>query len=208
MLKVVLSVKLLGSWETAISAKHDVLIIIHSVTPCGRSFGVKGLFELNAANSDQVLQGLADHPDIVKIEMMSEEEERVTGSVIVRPWMTGSTILGADCYFEEAVVSPQGTEWTILTPNEETLSSLIHNLQEIGSEVRLVSKHEAESGFLLTRRQEFVLKRALELGYYDYPSRITARELSIVLRIAPSTLSEILRRSEHKLLVFHLKRIK
>jgi len=141
LLKVVLSVKLLGSWETEISAKHDVLIIIHSVTPYGSSFGVKGLFELNAANTTRFYRACRSS-DIIKIEMMSEEEERVTGSMIIRPWMTASTIIRADCYFEEAVVSPQGTEWTILTPNEEALCSLIHDLEKIGSEVRLVSKHK------------------------------------------------------------------
>ncbi len=208
MLEVVLNVELLGSWESAISAKHDALITIHSATPYGKSFGGQGLFELNSSNSNQVLQGLIDHPDIVKIEMMSVEENRVIGSIVARPWMTCSTIMRADCYLEEAVVSPQGTDWTILTPNEEALSTLVDNLEEIGCEVRLISKHEVDSGFILTRRQESVLKRALELGYYDYPSRINAKELSRALKIAPSTLSEILRRSEHKLINFYLKKMK
>jgi predicted DNA binding protein len=208
VLEVVLNVKLLGSWESAISTKHDALIIIHNATPYGKSFAAQGLFELNSANSHHVLQRLQNQPDIIKIETISEEDNRIIGSLIARPWMTCSTILRADCYLEEAVISSQGTEWTILIPDGEVLSDLIHKLMEIGCKVRLISKHETDSGSILTRRQESVLKRALELGYYDFPSRINAKELSSILKIAPSTLSEILRRSEYKLANLYLKKIK
>jgi predicted DNA binding protein len=204
----VLSVKLPGSWETAISAKHDALIIIHSVTPYGRSYGAQALFELESGNNDQVMLGMLAHPDIVNVVTVSEEPNKIIGSVTVRPWMTCSTIIRSDCYLEEATISPNGTEWIILTPNEETLSDLIKNLERIGCEVRLVSKHETESTTLLTSRQETVLKRAYELGYYDYPSRVNAKELANILRISPSTLSEILRRSEHKLVNLYLKKMK
>jgi predicted DNA binding protein len=203
-----LNVKMLGSWESAISIKHDTLIIIHNVTPYGRSYGAQGLFELDSGDSHQALQGMMAHPDIVKIVTISEEDYKIIGSLVARPWMTCTTIIRSDCYIEEAKISPQGTEWTILTPNEETLTDLINNLEGIGSDVKLVSKHETDSGTLLTRRQESVLKKAFELGYYDYPSRINARELSNILKISPSTLSEILRRSEHKLINYYLKKMK
>ncbi len=205
MLEVVLNVQLLGSWEYSVSAKHDAIIVIHSVTAYGKSYAAQGLFVIDSANGYPVLMGLRGHPDIIKVDVTSDDENRISGSIVARPWMTCAVLLRSDCYFEQAVITPQGTDWSILTPNEETLSALVNNLREIGSTVRLVSKHETDSGSLLTRRQEFVLKRALDLGYYDYPSRINAKELSMVLKIAPATLSEILRRSEHKLVNFYLK---
>jgi predicted DNA binding protein len=208
VLEVVLKVKLLGSWESEIFTKYDALIIIHSVMPYGRSYGAQGLFELDSKNCYQALHGILAHPDIIKIVTISEEENKIIGSVVARPWMTCATIIRSDCYLEEVMISPQGVDWTILTTNEETLSDLIKNLERIGSDVRLLSKHETDSGTLLTLRQESVLKRAFELGYYDYPSRINARELSEILKIAPSTLSEILRRSEHKLVNLYLKKMK
>jgi len=207
VLEVVLNVKLLGSWESVISIKQDALIIIHNVSPYGKSYGAQGLFELDSRNSYQVLQWMIAHPDIHKIVTISEEDNKIIGSLIARPWMTCSIIIRSDCYLEEAIISPQGTEWTILTPNEESLSILISNLENIGSDVRLVSKHETDSGTLLTRRQESIVRKAFELGYYDFPGRINAKELSIFFKIAPSTLSEILRRSEHKLINYYLKKM-
>jgi predicted DNA binding protein len=208
VLEVVLKVRLLGSWESEIFTKYDALIVIHSVTPYGRSYGAQGLFELDSKNCSLTLHEILAHPDIVKIATISEEENKIIGSVVARPWMTCATIIRSDCYLEEVIISPKGVDWTILTTNEETLSELINNLERIGSDVRLIGKHETDSSTLLTGRQELVLKKAFELGYYDYPSRINARELSDILKIAPSTLSEILRRSEHKLVNYYLKKMK
>jgi len=207
LLEVTLNVELLGSWEHAISAKHDATITIHNVTPYGRSYAAQGLFVLDSANGYQILMGLRNHPDVIKVDVITEDENRITGSIVARPWMTCSVILRSDCFFEEAVITPQGTEWSILTQNEVALSGVVNNLREIGCTVRLLSKHETESGTVLTRRQEFVLRRALELGYYDYPSRINAKELAAVLKIAPATLCEILRRSEHKLINFYIRKV-
>jgi predicted DNA binding protein len=208
VLEVALNVKLLGSWESAVYEKHDALIIIHNVTPYGKSYGAEGLFELLSGNGQQVLQSILAHPDVIRVITISAEDNKIVGSVIARPWMACTTIMRSDCFVEEATMSPQGTEWTILTPNEGTLSDLFKDLEKIGCEVRLVSKHEIVSASLLTLRQETVLKRAFELGYYDYPSRINAKELAIILKITPSTLSEILRRSEHKLVNFYIRKLK
>jgi hypothetical protein len=208
VLEVVLNVELLGGWESALSVMHDTRIIIHNVTPYGTSYGAQGLFELDSGNCYQALQSILVQPDIVRVVTISEEEHKIIGSLVARPWMTCITIIRSDCYLEEAIISPQGTDWTILTSNEESLSDLIGNLENIGSKVRLVSKHETASGTLLTRRQESVLSKAFELGYYDYPSRINARDLSHTLEITTSTLSEILRRSEHKLIKYYLKKMK
>jgi predicted DNA binding protein len=52
----------------------------------------------------------------------------------------------------------------------------------------------------LTPKQEKVLKTALELGYYDFPKRVTTEQLSDTLGISPSTIAEILRRAEKKII--------
>jgi len=48
----------------------------------------------------------------------------------------------------------------------------------------------------MTPRQDRVLRSALELGYYDYPKKISTGGLAEVLKIKSSTVSEILRRAE------------
>lgn len=40
-----------------------------------------------------------------------------------------------------------------------------------------------------TEKQIWIIKRSYELGYFEYPRKITIKELSIELGLVPSTLS-------------------
>ena len=55
----------------------------------------------------------------------------------------------------------------------------------------------------LTDRQREILNIAMESGYFESRSRISLTELSEVIGITPSSLSEILRRSLKKLVNFY-----
>ena len=55
----------------------------------------------------------------------------------------------------------------------------------------------------MTSRQESVLGSALELGFFDYPKRITTEGLAKILNITSSMLSEILRRGEKSVVSSH-----
>jgi predicted DNA binding protein len=48
----------------------------------------------------------------------------------------------------------------------------------------------------LTLRQQKVLKSALEVGYYDFPKRVSTEHLATMLGIKSGTVAEILRRAE------------
>ncbi|MEM2070066.1 MAG: helix-turn-helix domain-containing protein [Archaeoglobaceae archaeon] len=52
----------------------------------------------------------------------------------------------------------------------------------------------------MTFKEEEILKIALEKGFFEYPRKIKLEELAKQLEIAPSTLSEILRRAQKKML--------
>ncbi len=52
----------------------------------------------------------------------------------------------------------------------------------------------------LTERQEQVLGKALEQGYFEFPRRISLTGLSELVGVRPSTLSEILRGAERRVL--------
>jgi predicted DNA binding protein len=64
----------------------------------------------------------------------------------------------------------------------------------------IVRKSDIDIKPQITARQEFILKTALELGYFDYPKRIDLKGLSERLGISYTTISEILRRAERKII--------
>ncbi len=52
----------------------------------------------------------------------------------------------------------------------------------------------------LTILQDRIVRMAWSLGYYDIPKKITIKEMSEILGIAPATLHEILKRAERKII--------
>ncbi len=51
----------------------------------------------------------------------------------------------------------------------------------------------------LTLRQKEILQFAYSNGYYEYPRRISLRELSKIFDISSSTMSEILRAGQRRI---------
>lgn len=78
----------------------------------------------------------------------------------------------------------------------EGLPGLLQKMHEKHVELKISDVSPLSLKRKMTERQEKVLRSALELGYFDYPKRISSDELSKILNIRASTLSEILRRAE------------
>ncbi|MDK2876499.1 MAG: hypothetical protein PWQ22_909, partial [Archaeoglobaceae archaeon] len=57
----------------------------------------------------------------------------------------------------------------------------------------------------ITFREEEVLRFALEKGYFDFPKKIRLEEIAEHFGIAGSTVSEILRRAQKKILEKYFK---
>jgi hypothetical protein len=67
-------------------------------------------------------------------------------------------------------------------------------------QVKAVYDSESDEGALLTPRQSYVFRKAMDAGYFEVPRRITLTELAANLGVATSSLSEILAVTEKKLL--------
>jgi len=91
----------------------------------------------------------------------------------------------------------------IFTCDEHTLGRIKDKLiaNKLEHSIDICNEHSSK---ILTDTQEYVLSIALEMGYFDYPHKITLKELSKVLDISPSTLNEILRRAIKKIVTHYL----
>lgn len=76
------------------------------------------------------------------------------------------------------------------------LPLLLQRLHKEGVEYKIEDLSPLASSRGITPRQQKVLKSALELGYYDFPKRISTETLASTLGIKPGTVAEILRRAE------------
>lgn len=93
-------------------------------------------------------------------------------------------------------------QYRVLLPSVKDLRSLETKLKEAGIEHKVTGiipyMHQE-----LTERQREVLRLALEYGYYEEDSRMSLTDLAKILDMAPSSLSEILRRSTKKTINFY-----
>jgi predicted DNA binding protein len=80
------------------------------------------------------------------------------------------------------------------------LPELMDNLRQDGCQVELkrVGREDADS--VVTRRQEQVVRKALEMGYFDYPRRGGLKELSRDMGVSQSTIAEVLQRGERNII--------
>lgn len=84
--------------------------------------------------------------------------------------------------------------------NADGVPELLNRLSSAGVGYEVTEISPITEDLPLTSRQLSVLRSAMELGLYDYPRRITQDELAVKLGIRSSTLNEILRRAEKKIL--------
>lgn len=124
-------------------------------------------------------------------------------------WVEASSC-GACAFFSESFSGVLGSrticdnkiQFRVLLPSLKELKVLESRMKKGGIEYRIVGVipyvHQE-----LTERQREILRIALEYGYYEEDSRMSLTDLAKVLDMAPSSLSEILRRSVKKTINFY-----
>ncbi len=92
------------------------------------------------------------------------------------------------------LIYPQG----VLVEYILSKTMVLRKLKDLGCKPILVHSIE-DMDYMLTRKQELALVQAYLRGYYDYPRKISLKELACEVGIAVSTLAELLRRAEAKI---------
>ena len=91
------------------------------------------------------------------------------------------------------------TEWKLLVPRIDDARRLLHASGHPGAGPVLVRAGAYRSRWGLTGRQERALRTAFEIGYFDYPRKVTLSTLADRLGVGRSTALELLRKASTKL---------
>ena len=128
----------------------------------------------------------------------------VLGNVVTEKCVACKLLTRSDCHLTSAQSTGDGSvEWHLITGHEGSLGELIENLRKVGCVIELKSTKRIETHAMLTKRQEEIIHYAVDHGYYDHPKRTTIKKLARHFDISPSTLAEILQRSEKKIICSH-----
>ena len=96
--------------------------------------------------------------------------------------------------------------YSFVTPNFFAYKKILSTLESHGLEPKVLEIGKfTPKGEVLTEKQERVLWLALKMGFFDFPRKISMKDLAQRLGIGLSTLSEITRRGTRRLLQNHFK---
>jgi predicted DNA binding protein len=164
---------------------------------------IKGLLNIKARKIEEIIRNLPSYCEGVSL---SSEEAKVL--VKEHTCLLAHSIISSGCFITKATISDGEIIWNVICDGDAFIS-LMRNLEECEVEFEILYKGKPAEGdkrAKITYREEEILRIALEKGFFDFPKKIKLEELAEIFDIAPSTLSEILRRGQKKVLSTYFKR--
>lgn len=136
--------------------------------------------------------------DITETDLARVSANRVIGSVTSNDCVVCKALVELKT---NTFIAPASTEDDCQMSYKVYISGsglpiFLQRLHKQGVVYKIEDLSPLTSSRAITTRQQKVLKSALELGYYDFPKRISTERLATKLGIKPGTVAEILRRAE------------
>ena len=160
-----------------------------------------GLVEVTAPDLAAVIGAIREVAETRELNLLRRHED----TALVQFETTDPTLLfpvvGSGVPLEMPFDLRDGSAHWEITTTQDRLAALGEQLDAFGIEytVREIRYH-LQTEQLLTERQESLLRRAVEAGYYDTPRTCTLTELAEEADLAKSTCSETLHRAEGKVI--------
>jgi predicted DNA binding protein len=206
MREIVLQLKAPQTWLSEITAHHPTTIRILDCKPSETRDGVRQLVEVSADQEqlEKIVNDVKASPMVKEAYVVQTKRGRMLGSLLTESAFCG-TIMRTEAFCRSCLfhskANPDGTvEWTLAFNKREALTELLDRMKKEQVDVKILKLSSVADVENLTSHQRSLVETALEEGFFDYPRRITLRELSKKMGISASTASEVLRRAERKIL--------
>jgi len=94
----------------------------------------------------------------------------------------------------------QPSSWRFIARRSSDFRQVLARLSKEGIETRIEDVAPLERKATLTGRQKEIMATAVAQGYFEFPRKISLTGLSEMVGVKPSTLSEILRSAERRIM--------
>ena len=205
MLEAVVSITPPYSWIKRVTSNFPAVIRVMDCRNIPEKEGVQELFEITCAAelSEKIIDFLKHDDYVYDVDIVKAKPGRIVGSLKTKKCTACRIFASASCYLVSASSRPDGKlEWTLLG-SDTMMKPLLKELEDeqVMAEVLKISQLQKEDE--ITARQEYILQIALQKGYFEFPKKITLRQLAKTLGISAATLTEILRRGQKHVLQEH-----
>jgi len=187
----------------SVARTHGVTI---SVTDC-RSFNDKGMTMLLGISgaAESVRAAVTSIRKMHGVRQVFEGEDGGDGRpllvVLDRPSIcrasSDAAIICLECPFTSG---GDPALWKFIARRTSDLRQIMTNLGREGIQARIEDVSPLDQKATLTARQKEIMATAMAKGYFDFPRKISLTALSQLVGVKPSTLSEILRSAERRIM--------
>lgn len=208
MMEAIISLREPENWMSDVSARYPAGIRVIDRMPY-EAEGVKDLVEISASSEviEEVLEAIRKNPLVTKVDTTVTEKGKVISAVTTARCQICRILTDADVFLISAQSKDEGkVEWTLILSDKKVLKNIFDHLKEKSVEAELVKLTKIDDKESLTDRQDKITQVAFDRGYFDYPKRISLRELARMFEVSPSTLSEILRKGQRKIVLDYFKK--
>jgi predicted DNA binding protein len=202
VIEAVLRVRLPCSWVTLLTERHGARVDVVEQKPLDKDI-LQSLVEIDPGPDDPeaVVADLRETPYVVNVEAIVPRKGRILATIQVRDCHACQALSESDCFLTDArATADGGLEWHVLAPKRPSVTALLQTLKDRRIDADLVAIRSAGAQGELTDRQQRVLDIAYRLGYYELPKKVNLSDLARKLGVSKSTLSEMLRIGEAKIL--------
>jgi predicted DNA binding protein len=195
------------SWIALASSKYsaEIELLDSKILPGGL---VEHLFDImvEPGRSDELQKAMRRDPDVLQMEVIKSDSGHIYGSATSRRCTVCKYVAKSKCFLENVGISSgERARWTVLG-SDASYKELVEALDREKVPFEIARRRTMEDTDLLTTRQEQILAIAFERGYFDFPKKLGLEALAGQIGIKASTLGEILRRGQKKILGEYLAR--
>ncbi len=206
MREIVLQLKAPHNWVSEVNTRHPSTVRILDCKPGESKNGIRQLVQItsNPEELNKIVKDVKESPLVEEAYIVETKKGRMVGSLLTESvfcsMIMSSNAFCRTCLFHSNARPNGTTEWTIAFTGREALTDLLERLKEDKVDVKILRLNTVADVETLTSRQRSIVEIALEEGYFDYPRSITLRSLAKKVGVSSSTVSEVLRRAEKKIL--------
>lgn len=190
-------------WTSSILTNPDAIIKTVDCRPHGRKGAMKYIEVICHKPVKDALRAISAEPNITYSTFDVFDEYRASGIIVTKNSPVCRAVCSAMGFCRHSAMSARTGEkparWRITFSGKTSLNSFLAELRREGIKATVTEFGNTTNSGMLTFEQDRALGLAKEKGYFRFPHETSLKELSKMLGISPSTLDEILRRAEGKI---------
>jgi len=207
-MEAVVSLSMPDKWIRESLLEYPSIVKIISSKPVDRK-SVRDLVEIEVEKEEdlnKVMESIKTSPNVFNVDITPIERGKALAVFTTTKCIVCRLLVDTDCFLTSSTSTKDGRmQWTLLMSEKAPLQQLVADLERHGAEPKLVSLTEIGDKDALTARQEQITRMAFERGYYDFPRSIGLRQLAKIFGVSTSTLSEILRKGQRRIMARYFK---